>query len=76
MELTLEQKQLIGNTKYLIGELQNIQNVYFDTLVNELDISENGADWLFDYIFNSGHPITFEEYLLDYDKNLNSIFND
>jgi hypothetical protein len=76
MELTLEQRQLIGNTKYLIRELQNIQDLYFDTLVDELKISEDGNGWLFDFIFNEDKPITLEEYLSRYDTKLETLFDE
>ena len=61
---------MIYDTKRFINELSIVQNLYFDTLVNELDFSAKGEEWLFDYVFNDGEERTFEEYLEAYGKTL------
>jgi hypothetical protein len=49
--------------KKFINELANVQTLYFDRLALDLKLNELGNDLLFDYIYNSGHDICFEEYL-------------
>lgn len=56
----------IIKVKNFINELSVIQEQYFNNLVEDLRLSEEGADWLFDYIYNSGEDgkyLTFEEYM-------------
>ena len=61
---------VINRVKTFINELQIVQEKYFDDLVNELNISEELNDWLFDYIFNEDSDIDlmFTEYLEDINK--------
>jgi len=69
----------IYKTKRFINELSKVQTLYFDDLVNNLNINENGEEWLFDYIFNSGEDgekLTFDEYLHDFKKSYKNFLND
>jgi hypothetical protein len=69
----------IYHTKRFINELSKVQNLYFQNLVNNLDINESGEEWLFDYIFNSeedGDTLTFDEYLHEFKKNYKTFLND
>jgi len=61
---------VINRVKTFINELQRVQDKYFDNLVEELNISEELIDWLFDYIFNEDSDIDlmFTEYLEDINK--------
>jgi hypothetical protein len=56
----------IANVKNFINELSNVQEQYFNKLVSDLRLTEEGEDWLFDYIYNSGEEgnhLTFEEHM-------------
>lgn len=66
-------KQL-ERTKFLIGELTNIQNLYYDTLVSELGIREEDEEFLFDYIYN-GDEASFQEYLIKYNKDIDNVID-
>ena len=68
-----EQLKLLDNTKFMIGELSKIQELYFDILLDELDIVEDKEDWVFDYIFNHTDEKSFTEYLEDHGKKLSDI---
>ena len=61
----------VNRVKTFINELQKVQDKYFDDLVDELNISKELNDWLFDYIFNEDSDIDlmFTEYLEDVNKN-------
>lgn len=61
----------IYHAKRFINELTNVQESYFQKLVKDLKLDEQGEDWLFDYIHNSGEEgekLTFEEYLDGYNQ--------
>jgi hypothetical protein len=61
----------ISKVKDFINELSNVQEQYFNGLVDELRLTTEGADWLFDYIYNSGDEgkyLTFEEHISFYKK--------
>ena len=61
----------IANVKNFINELSNVQEQYFNKLVGDLRLTDEGADWLFDYIYNSGEDgkyLTFEEHMSFYKK--------
>jgi hemerythrin len=60
----------INRVKTFINELQKVQDKYFDDLVDDLNISKELNDWLFDYIFNEDSDIDlmFTEYLEDVNK--------
>lgn len=69
-------EDLIYGVKNFINELSNVQERYLEDLVVKLNLTEEGADWLFDYIHNSGEEgehITFEEYLDFYKKTLKDL---
>jgi len=60
----------IFRVRQFIKELSNVQDQYFKQLSEDLGMTEEGEDWLFDYVFNG--PLeesdTFEEYLDKYGK--------
>jgi hypothetical protein len=58
----------IKYAKEFINELSIVQNVYFDGLCEGLGLTDEGRDWMFDYVFNENDPLTFEEYLKKYGK--------
>lgn len=54
----------IFRVKTFVGELEKVQNQYFETLCGDLKIeSERGRELLFDYVYNSEHLDGFEDYL-------------
>jgi hypothetical protein len=59
----------IFKAKTFINELQQVQESYFNKLVQDLRLTKNGEDWLFDYVYNTpdeeGYD-GFEHYLQDY----------
>ena len=65
----------IYKVKTFINELQKVQEGYFDKLVEDLNISKDGEDWLFDYIHN--YSINefddFQHYLNGFDKKYEDI---
>lgn len=54
---------LVYATKVFVNELSKVQNDYFDDLCEQLELKEEGTDWLFDYIFNEPLENMFTEYL-------------
>jgi len=58
----------IKYVKDFITELSVVQNVYFDGLCEGLGLTDEGRDWMFDYVFNETESPTFEEYLKKYGK--------
>lgn len=68
----------IYDTKQFINELQKVQESYFNKLVKELNLTEDGESWLFDYIFNAAEDekyLSFEEYLSFYHKTIKQFIN-
>lgn len=65
----------IFEVKKFINELENVQTFYYNQLLLELDLNQKGDDFLFDYIFNSDHKDTFEEYLEKMGKNYSELHN-
>jgi hypothetical protein len=66
----------IYKAKAFINELQKVQEQYFTKLTQELKLSKEGEDWLFDFIFNSSEDENydgFEHYLSDFGKEYNDI---
>lgn len=62
-------EDLIFKNQAFVQELGKVQDLYFDTLVEEL--KEDGfdvelIDWLFDYVYNCDEMVTFSEYLAEY----------
>lgn len=54
---------LVYATKVFVNELSKVQNQYFDDLCDQLELTEEGTDWLFDYVFNEPLEETFTEFL-------------
>jgi hypothetical protein len=61
--ITASHEDLIYKNRAFIQEFGRVQDLYYDTLKNELELSDKAEEFLFDYIFNSGEEISFEEYL-------------
>jgi hypothetical protein len=59
---------LIFDTKTLIQNLSRIQDQELATLTEKLGLTDEGEEWLFDYVFNHTDLQTFEEYLEKYGK--------
>ena len=66
----LHPEDAIYKVKTFVNELQKVQNNYFEELVNTLYLTEEGQDWLHDYIYNSGEGEydDFNHYLQEYKK--------
>lgn len=75
MQITGKQEDVIYKNKEFIQELSNVQQLYFNTLVKEMNLNQEGNDWLFDFIFNHTVPETFGEYLERY-RVSEDIFNE
>lgn len=60
----------IYKVKTFINELQKVQEEYFTKLVENLNLSKEGEDWLFDYLHNSDKNEfdDFQHYLNDFNK--------
>jgi hypothetical protein len=60
----------IHKAKTFINELEKVQEEYFTRLVENLDLSKEGEDWLFDYIYNSSENEfdDFQHYLNGFNK--------
>lgn len=60
----------INEAKVFINELQQVQETYFNNLLQNLNINENLENWLFDYVYNecSDTNLMFTEYLEEYNK--------
>ncbi len=66
-----EWEDLIYKNKEFIQELKNVQESYYEKLVNELkndNIDNDLEEWLYDYIYNYEGIDTFEEYLRNWKK--------
>jgi hemerythrin len=55
----------INKVKTFINELQSVQESYFNSLVDELKISDELNEWLFDFIYNEDADVdvSFTEYI-------------
>ena len=56
----------IYKVKTFINELTKVQEQYFQKLYSDLNLNEDGIDFLFDYIYNSGdegEKLEFTEWL-------------
>lgn len=65
----------IYHAKCFINELTRVQETYFQKLVSDLNLDNQGEDWLFDYIHNSGEEgelLCFDEYLNEHQKSYES----
>jgi hypothetical protein len=60
----------IYKVKSFIKELEEVQEKYFSRLVESLNLSKEGEDWLFDYIYNSSESEydDFQHYLNGFNK--------
>ena len=60
----------IHKIKTFINELEKVQEEYFTKLVESLNLSKEGEDWLFDYIHNSSENEfdDFQHYLNGFNK--------
>lgn len=58
----------IYDKKKFIQELAKIQDSYFHTLCEELRLTEDGKEWLFDFVFNHQDSETFQEFLSKHGK--------
>jgi hypothetical protein len=64
---------VIYEVKNFINELSNVQDQYLEKLVETLQLTPEGEDWLHDYIYNSGEEgkyLTFDEHLSFYKKSM------
>jgi hypothetical protein len=64
-------EDVIYEVKTFINQLQKVQEDYFNKLVQNLNITKEGEDWLFDYVYNSTDEDKydgFDHYLEDYKK--------
>jgi len=60
----------IYKVKNFVKELEKVQENYFSRLVESLNLSKEGEDWLFDYIHNSSENEfdDFQHYLNGFNK--------
>jgi len=67
---TLHPEDYIYQVKTFVNELQKVQTEYFQELATSLSLTEEGQDWLHDYIYNSedGEYDDFSHYLEEYKK--------
>ena len=68
MDTLKHSEDKIYKIKAFVKELNVVQDTYFESLCEDLGMTDEGRDWLFDYIFNNSEPETFEEYLIKCDK--------
>lgn len=61
-------ERAIKKVRDFVTELQFVEHIYFDGLTQELGLTDEGKDWMFDYIFNQTESETFSEYLKNYGK--------
>lgn len=66
---------LIYDTKKFIFNLSRIQDQYFKDLVERLDLTDMGEEWLFDYVFNHSKDETFEEYIVRHNRTMDEMVN-
>lgn len=58
-------EQIIAKYKSFINELSAVQDDYFSSLKEELDLNQEDGEFLFDYVFNfsdEDYP-TFTDYM-------------
>lgn len=70
-------EEQIEYTRNFLRELANVQELYFNTLVNSLTLTEEGEICLHDYIYNSDEQdgfISFPEYMEYYGKTKSDLF--
>lgn len=69
MKVKPQHEDRIYAVKTFISELSKVQDLYFQNLVKEMDITPTGEEYLFDYIFNSTEEEDFEHYLDGFTEN-------
>ena len=76
--MTVEHHKIIEKNRAIIKNLQNQCDEIFDSVCNRLNISEDGVNWLFDYMFNSEimtkDDESFAEYLQKFGKRYEEFF--
>jgi hypothetical protein len=73
-KLTKEQQELIKKNHFLIQELGRMQELYFETLSDELGLNKKGNDLLFDFLFNQPEDKeSFEDYLQKLGRKLEGV---
>ena len=68
----------ITKAKTFINELQKVQEDYFTKLVTDLNLTKEGEDWLFDYVYNSTDEDKydgFDHYLENFKKKYDDMVN-
>lgn len=65
----------IFKDKEFINRLSEVQNSYFEKLSNDLKLSEEGSNLLFDYVYNEEHDLCFDEWLAKLGINYQSLVN-
>jgi hypothetical protein len=60
-------EQKIAKYKAFIMELSEVQELYYQKLVKEINISAKDEEYLFDYIYNADFS-TFKDYLAQFNK--------
>lgn len=55
-----QHEDAIYKAKEFINELSKVQDSYLACLAKELNVTEKGEEWLFDYVFNGGD--TYEDF--------------
>ena len=58
-------EEKIELTRRFIRDLSALQDIHYDTLVRELNLTEEAKEFLFDYVFNQDDPFitTFKSHL-------------
>jgi len=69
-------EDLIYKEKQFIRRLAETQDGVFQKLSESLDLTEEGDDWLWDYVFNCQDEVEFEEYLAGYGIEYKSLVGD
>ena len=64
-EITEKDEQLIAKYTLFIRELAHVQDSYLQQLTTDLDLDEQGGEFLFDYVFNFSNEEcpTFTDYM-------------
>lgn len=52
----------IHKAKSFINELQKVQEDYFGKLITDLNLTKEGEDWLFDYIYNISADEEYDDF--------------
>jgi hypothetical protein len=52
----------IFKAKTFINELEAVQENYFNKLVSELNLTKEGEEWLFDYVYNTPCEDNFDDF--------------